>query len=93
MKLAFWSVFVVGFVLCSTLGIGPTLSRVGGNWAAPAMIVGSLLGVALLALAVLFAAGVRPAFLATDMAMLIALGVLIAAKVAVALAQAASTSA
>jgi hypothetical protein len=92
MKIAFWSVFVLGFVLCSTVGIGPTLQRVGGSWTAPAMVAGSLIGVALLVLAVMFAVGVRPAILPTDTAMLVALGTLVASKVAVAVAQAALTA-
>lgn len=85
MKIAFWSVFVLGFVLCSTVGIGPTLQKVGGSWTAPSMIAGSLLGMALLALAVMFAMGFRPALLPTDTAMLVVLAVLVASKVGVAL--------
>ncbi len=87
MKLAFWGLFVVGFVLCSTVGIGPTLQRAGGSWTAPAMIVGSLLGLGLVALAVMFATGVRPAMLSTDLAFVVVLAVLIGAKVAVSLLQ------
>ncbi len=87
MKIAFWTVFVLGFVLCSTAGIGPTLQRAGGSWTAPAMVAGSLIGLALLVVAVLFAIGVRPLFLSSDLAMVVALGVLIAAKVGIATVQ------
>ncbi len=93
MKIAFWSAFVVGFVLCSTIGIGPTLQRVSGSWTAPAMIAGSVIGALLLALAALFATGLRPTILPTDSAMLVALVALIAVKVAVGVVQAASAAA
>jgi hypothetical protein len=93
MKIAFWSLFALGFVLCSSLGIGPTLSRVGGNWTAPAMIAGSLLGVALLALAAMFGTGLHPPFLPTDIAMTSAIVVLIVAKVGVGATQAMVTAA
>lgn len=87
MKYAFWGVFVFGLLLCSSLGIGPVLQRADGNWLSPFMLVGMVLGVALLALAVAFAAGFRPALLPTDTAMLGALVVTIAAKVGVAALQ------
>ena len=45
----------------------------------------------LVGLGIAFATGYRPALLPTDLAMVIALGVLIASKVAVALAQSAAT--
>jgi hypothetical protein len=87
MKYAFWTLFAAGFIACSTLGIGPSLARAAGNWASPAMIAGSLLGVAILALAVMYATGARPSFLATDRALVVALGALIATKVGVSLVQ------
>jgi len=90
MKMVFWGVFVAGFVACSTLGIGPVLKRAGGSWAAPPMIVGTVLGVAILALGVVFAANVRPAQLRSDAAMVVALAVLIGAKVLVSVAQVAA---
>jgi hypothetical protein len=93
MKFAFWGLFVLGFVLCSTIGIGPTLERVGGSWTAPAMVAGSIIGLALLGLAGLFATGVRPAFLPTDLAMVAALVVLVVAKVGIGLTQVALTAA
>jgi len=83
MKLAFWSVFVAGLVGCSAVGIGPVLKMVGGNWASPPMIVGCVMGVAILALAAAFAAGVRPAFLPSDSAMMVALVGLAGVKVVV----------
>jgi hypothetical protein len=51
MKIAFWGVFVLGFVLCLTTDIGPTPERVAGSWTAPAMIAGSLIGLMLLTVA------------------------------------------
>jgi len=87
MKMVFWGVFVAGFVACSTLGIGPVLKRVAGNWASPWMLAGIALGVAILALAVAFATGYRPAPLGSDVQMVVALAVLIAAKVGVSLTQ------
>jgi len=83
MKMAFWGLFVVGFAACSMFGIGTTLERVGGSWTAPPMLAGIVLGVAIVALAVAFAAGFRPQVLATDPSMVIALAALIACKVAV----------
>jgi hypothetical protein len=80
--MAFWGVFAAGLVGCTVLGIGPVLKLVGGSWASPPMIVGSVLGVAILGLAVAFAMGVRPAFLPSDSAMMVAL---VGAKVAVGL--------
>lgn len=85
MRLAFWGVFVAGLMGCTIFGIGPVLKMAGGNWASPPMIVGSVVGVAILALAVAFAAGVRPAFLPSDSAMTVALVSLVGAKVAVGL--------
>lgn len=87
MKLAFWSVFVLGLAACSAFGIGPVLKRVGGDWTSPWMLAGIALGVAIVALSVAFAAGVRPVPLADDRAMLVALVALIGVKVAVAAAQ------
>jgi hypothetical protein len=84
-KMLFWGVFVAGFVGCSALGIGPVLRVVGGNWASPPMIAGCVLGVALLGLAAAFALGLRPAFLPSDSAMIVALVSLIGVKVAIGL--------
>lgn len=83
MKLAFWLTFAAGFVACSTLGIGPVLKRMGGDWTSLPMLAGIAAGLALLAIAVMFTTGYRPALLATDRAMLYALGTLIGAKVLV----------
>jgi hypothetical protein len=83
MRLLFWGLFVAGFVACSTLGIGPVLKRVGGAWTSVPMVAGSLLGVAILVLAALFVAGIRPPMLATDTAMVCALAGLVALKVVV----------
>lgn len=83
MKMAFWSLFVVGFVACSTFGIGPVLKRVGGDWMSPPMLAGIVLGIAIVLLAGLFVAGVRPTVLPTDTAMIVALLALVGAKVAV----------
>lgn len=81
MKYTFWTLFVIGFVACSTRGIGPTLERAGGSWLSPAMIAGSLVGVALLALAVSFAVpGLRPSALASDAVMVYVLAGMIATK-------------
>jgi len=88
--MVFWGAFVAGFVACQVFGIGPVLKRAGGNWLAPPMIAGVVLGVAILALAVAFAARVRPAALPSDGAMVIALLVLIGAKVLVAVTQVAA---
>lgn len=84
MKLAFWGLFVLGFIGCTMWGIGPVLQRAGGNWLSPHMLIGCVLGAALVALGVAFATGYRPALLPTDASMVIVLGVLTAAKVAVA---------
>lgn len=92
MKAAFWSLFALGVVLCATVGIGPTLQRAGGIWASPVMIGGSICGVALVALGVLFASGIRPAILASDARMLAALGTLLLAKVAISLGHAATAA-
>lgn len=83
MKTAFWGVFTAGFVACSVLGIGPVLKRMGGNWLSAPVLVGVVLGIAALALAALYATGVRPAFLPTDRAMVYALVGVVAVKVAV----------
>ena len=83
MKLAFWAVFVAGFAACSALGISPVLKRMGGQWLSTPMLAGIVLGVAIIALAIAFVAGVRPAFLPNDAAMVAALGALIGAKVVV----------
>jgi hypothetical protein len=91
MKAAFYTLLVTGFVACQMFGIGKTLERVG-TWAHPSMIAGTVLGVAILGLTVAFAAGFRPQMLATDRSMLIALAALIAAKVGVALATAATAA-
>lgn len=83
MKMAFWGLFVAGLVACSALGIGPVLKRVGGDWTALPMLAGIALGIAIVAVAVLFAMGIRPAFLPSDKAMLYALVGLMGAKVVV----------
>ncbi len=83
LRMAFWGVFVAGFVACSTLGIGPVLKRMGGDWTSLPMLAGIVLGIAIVALAGAFVSGARPAFLASDTAMVVALVVLVAAKVAV----------
>jgi len=83
MKLAFWIVFAAGFLACSTLGIGPVLRRMAGDWTSAPMLAGIAFGVALVAVALAFLTGVRPGPLASDAAMLGALVALIAAKVAV----------
>jgi hypothetical protein len=93
MKIAFWTVLAAGFVACSTLGIGPSLARAGGNWGAPAMVAGSVLGVAILVLATAFAAGARPAFLSSDAAMVYALVGLVVAKVGVSVLQSIASAA
>lgn len=81
MKYTFWTLFVIGFVACSTLGIGPTLERAGGSWLSPAMIGGSLVGVALLAVAAGFAfPALRPSTFASDNLMVFVLAGLIATK-------------
>jgi hypothetical protein len=81
--MAFWGVFAAGFVACSALGIGPVLKQMGGQWLSMPMLAGMTLGVAILALAVAFALGYRPALLPSDQAMLVALTVLIAVKVGI----------
>lgn len=94
MKTAFWVIFVVGFALCSTVGIGPTLNRAGGSWLSWPMILGSVLGVALLALAVVFVkTGLRPSFLSTDTAIVAALVGLLVVKVGVSAVHAALVTA
>lgn len=85
MKYAFWILFAVGFALC-TPGIGRTLERVGSNWFALPMVLGSLLGVVAIGLAVAFAKGYRPALLPTDLHWVGALALLIAAKYVVGIA-------
>jgi len=87
MKMAFWGLFALGFAGCMAFGIGPVLKRVGGDWASPWMLTGIALGTAIIALAVAFATGFRPGLLATDAQMVVALAVLIAAKVGVSLTQ------
>ncbi len=89
MKMAFWGLFTIGFVACSTIGIGRSLERANGNWASPTMLAGIALGLAILGLAVVFATGFRPRLLPTDTAMVVALAVLIGGKVGVSLVQAA----
>lgn len=93
MRLAFWIAFVVGFLGCTAFGIGPVLQRAGGDWLSPYMLAGCALGAALVALAVAFATGYRPSVLPTDAAMVVALVVLMAAKVVVALVQSGLASA
>jgi hypothetical protein len=87
MKMVFWGVFAAGFLACTVFGIGPVLKRVGGDWMSPWMLAGVALGVAIVALAVAFVTGYRPGLLGTDTQMVVALAVLIAAKVGVAAAQ------
>lgn len=81
MKLLFWSVLAAGFVGCTMFGIGPVLERMGGNWLSAPMLTGSVLGLAIIALAVMFGMGVRPGVLGSDAAMVAVLGMLVAAKV------------
>lgn len=83
MKVAFWSILAAGFVGCSVFGIGPVLQRMGGNWLSMPMIAGTVLGLAIVALAVMFAMGVRPGVLDNDAAMLALLVALIGVKVVV----------
>lgn len=85
MKLAFYGLLGGGLVACQMVGIGRTLERAGGNWASPPMIAGAALGATILALAVAFATGFRPQLLPSDRSMVVALAVLIGAKVAVSL--------
>ena len=92
MKLAFWGLFAAGLVACAMFGIGPTLKRVAGDWTSPWMLVGIALGIAIVAVAVAFVSGFRPAPLASDTAMVVTLGVLLAAKVGVSLAELAVTA-
>jgi len=89
MKMAFWGLFTIGIVACTTFGIGKSLERAGGSWTAPAMLAGIVLGVAILGLAVAFATGFRPQLLSTDTSMVVALAVLMGGKVGVSLVQAA----
>ena len=91
MRLAFYGLFVAGFLACSTIGIGKTLERVGGSWTAWPMLAGIVLGAAILALTAAFATGYRPVFLPSDGVYVAVLGVLIASKVVVSLAAAATT--
>lgn len=93
MKMAFWGLSAIGFVACSTVGIGKSLERAGGSWTAPAMLAGIALGLAILGLAVAFATGLRPQLLPTDTSMVVALAVLIGGKIGVSLAQAAFAAA
>ncbi|MHB1342453.1 MAG: hypothetical protein ACYCX5_11960 [Coriobacteriia bacterium] len=83
MKVLFWGLIVAGFAGCTVFGIGPVLKRMGGNWLSGPMLAGTVLGVAILVLAVMFATGVRPALLPRDLDMAYALAVLIGAKVVV----------
>ena len=83
MKMAFWVVFVAGFAACTARGIGPVLKRMGGDWTSAPMLVGIVLGLAILALALTFVSGARPAILPSDAAMVAGLVVLIGAKVVV----------
>ena len=93
MKLAFWGLFTIGFVACSTVGIGKSLERASGSWTVPAMLAGIALGLAILGPAAAFAAGFRPQLLPTDTSMVVALAILIGGKVGVSLAQAAFATA
>ncbi len=83
MKMAFWIVFVAGFVACSAFGIGPVLKRMGGDWMSAPMLAGIVLGLVILVLAVMFAMGVRPGVLASDSAMVWALVTVVGVKVVV----------
>lgn len=83
MKMAFWGLFVAGFVACSALGIGPVLKRMGGNWMSAPMLAGSVLGVGILALALAYGTGFRPAILPSDKSMVLALAMLAGVKVVV----------
>jgi hypothetical protein len=83
MKVAFWVVFAAGFAACTALGIGPVLKRMGGDWLSVPMLAGMVLGAVILIVAAAFVAGVRPAFLPSDAAMLAALVTLIGVKVLV----------
>lgn len=83
MKFVFWGVFAAGFVACSMFGIGAALKRSGNSWTSPEVLAGAVLGLGILALAVAFAAGVRPKALGSDLSMVVALVSLIGAKVLV----------
>jgi hypothetical protein len=83
MKLLFWGVLAAGFAGCTAFGIGPVLERMGGNWMSAPMLAGTGLGLAIVALAVMFGFGIRPGVLASDVAMIGLLAVLIGAKVVV----------
>ncbi|MHB8707047.1 MAG: hypothetical protein ACYC77_11115 [Coriobacteriia bacterium] len=75
MKVLFRGLIVAGFAGCTVFGIGPVLKRMGGNWLSGPMLAGTVLGVAILVLAVMFATGVRPALLPRDLDMAYALAV------------------
>jgi hypothetical protein len=83
MKIAFSGLFVAGFVACSVFGIGPVLRQVGGDWMSLPMLLGSGLGVGILAVAAIFVSGFRPAVLPSDAVLVGTLAILIAVKVLV----------
>ncbi len=76
---AFIALAVLGAAMCSAGGIGTAIAKRG--WADPVTIIGSVLGVLMLALIVLALLGVRLPFAATDREAFMALAVLGVVKV------------
>lgn len=91
-RAAFWAVFALGFTACALGGIGTGLARTGGSFLDPFMIAASVIGVAILALGIAFATGMRLPLPAGEHTALIALTGLVAAKYAVTLAQGATVA-
>lgn len=89
---AFWAVLALGFTACALGGIGVGLARTGGSFLDPFMIAASVIGIAILALSVAFATGMRLPLPAGEHTALVALAGLVAAKYAVTLAHGATVA-
>jgi hypothetical protein len=86
-RAAFFAVAVLGIAACAP-GIGAAITAGGTgavSWLNPAAIIGSVLGVAALALIASVAFGFRLPLVADDSQALLALAAIIAVKIAVAL--------
>ncbi|HEY3317125.1 MAG TPA: hypothetical protein VGK50_01705 [Coriobacteriia bacterium] len=89
-KGAFWTLAILGFAVCAP-GIGSAIE--GGGFTSPLFVVGAVLGVLAMVLAAAVTTGIRPAFLATDAQLVVAIASIIVLKVAIATANAAVAAA
>lgn len=77
---AVWAVVGLGLVACTLGGVGAGLANAGGSWANPFVIIGAILGSALLVLAAAQVFGFTLPLIADERAALMAIATVMAAK-------------